>query len=312
MPELQVAAELQVKTTPSAIYNNLSCSGNILAFGNQQECVTLRPLGAHKLPVPDADKAPLTFSGAFSVRERPVVVICSSICIQLWDAARDTLLARIPAEGGVAARSAALVEFGERLVGGFGMSDGSVVFYEFEVASFEAKVLTQIRAHQAAITSVSASTESPVFFASADISGVITLWSGGFQPIAVIPAVSATECCTSVQIAGPSMIVAAYGSGKIRVFSPTGEMRVEICAHSRWINAMTFHRTRMLLATAGDDSLVAVWALPTTENNGRASLVGLYRGKNALYTGVAFNPEGSTVTAAAFDCDKFVTLSVPA
>lgn len=306
--ELSVCGELQVKTTPSAVYNNLSYSGTVFCFANQSECVVVRPLGPHKLPIADSDKSPITFTAVYSVRGRQVAVVCTSSLIQLWDTAKDTALARIPSDN-AESRGCAVIEFGERLIAAFGHSDGTVAIWEFG-ADFSPSLLTHVQAHKAPVTSIASSSESAVLFVSADNSGCLQFWNTSFQPFLSIPSVHASECATSVAIAGSSFVAAAYGSGKIRLFSLSGEMRVEICGHARWINAMSFNRTRMLLATAGDDSTVAVWQLPTVENP-RASLVGMRRTKNLLYTGVAFNSEGTQVLAAAFDNDKIVTLAVP-
>lgn len=269
----------------------------------------MRPLGAHKLPIPEATKAQISHTSAYLIRGNVVVVFTSATGVQVWDVARDACLTRIPAEVGIEPRSAALVELGGRVFGSFGYGDGSVATFEF-TAEFTPNLVGHHAAHQQPVSALAASSESTVMFASGCTGGTVQLWNNTLKPYVSLPAVANTECCTSIAICGATFVAVAYGSGKVRLFTPTGDIRVEIAASARWINAMAFNRQRMLLATAGDDSTVAVWTVPTTESP-KVSLVGYRRTKNHLVTGVAFNHDGTAVMSSVFDVDKITTVMLP-
>ncbi|CUG89463.1 Hypothetical protein, putative [Bodo saltans] len=219
-------------------------------------------------------------------------------------------LTRIPAEVGIEPRSAALIEMGDRVFGAFGYGDGSVAIFEF-TAEYTPNLVGHHAAHQQPVSALAASSESTVMFASGCTGGSVQLWNNTLKPYVTIPAVANTECCTSIAVCGANFVAAAYGSGKVRLFTPTGEPRVELTASARWIYAMAFNRQRMLLATAGDDSTVAVWSVPTAESP-KVALVGYRRSKNHLITGVAFNYDGTCVMNSVFDSDKITTVQLPA
>jgi WD40 repeat protein len=270
----------------------------------------VRPLGAHRLPIPEATKAAITHTSAYLLRGSTVVVFTSATGVQLWDVGRDSCLTRIPAEVGIEPRSAALVEMADRLFGAFGYGDGSVAIFEF-TAEYTPNLVGHHAAHQQPVAALAASSESTVMFASGCTGGVVQLWNNTLKPYVAIPAVANTECCTSIAVCGVNFVAAAYGSGKVRLFTPTGETRVELTASARWIYAMAFNRERMLLATAGDDSTVAVWSIPTAASP-KLALVGYRRNKNHIVTGVAFNYEGTCVMNSVFDHDKIITMQLPA
>ena len=63
------------------------------------------------------------------------------------------------------------------------------------------------------------------------------------------------------------LVIAAYGSGHIRVFnSKTATILCEVCAHSRWINAIDLSQTKGLVSEfsfvaylISDHSTAFVW-----------------------------------------------------
>ncbi len=54
--------------------------------------------------------------------------------------------------------------------------------------------------------------------------------------------------CSSLCLTG-HLIIGAYGSGHIRVFDvKSGAMLCEVCAHSRWINAIDLSKSNNLVS----------------------------------------------------------------
>lgn len=69
------------------------------------------------------------------------------------------------------------------------------------------------------------------------------------------------SACTSVGL-WEGMVVAAYGSGHIRLFStvePT--LLCEVAAHARWITALDVASHANLVLSVSEDSFVRVWEI---------------------------------------------------
>ena len=308
MAQLVQLSEVVVKPTPSIGYNSLSATGNLLAFSHQQECVIVRPLGPHKLPIKDADKSTITSTLIASVRGRVVAAVVTNASTDVWDVSRDVPIARIVHVGTEEARGVAVLEIGERLIVLIGHGSGVVTVVEL-AGDFTPTIIAQPNYHARAISALTVSHGAHTIVASGDACGGIALWGPDFAAHSKVTQQSENECVTSIAIA-QSFVVAAFGCGKIRgYFAHNAELRLEICAHSRWINAMSYCPSRNVVATVGDDSVVAVWQLPSTANP-RAGLVGAKQLRNLLLTGVAFNAEGKLVTAS-YDSDKLLVFDLP-
>lgn len=304
MAQLQHVGEFLAKPTPSMGYNNLSCTGNLIAYAHQQDYIVLRPLGPHKLPIKDSEKNTIQTAILASLRGRVVAALVTDLWLQVWDLSRDIVLAEQPTA--VASRGAAFVEAGERLFLAVGHGTGAVSIVEF-AADFTPTVIAQPQFHAKPVTCIASNAASHATLATGDNTGTLVLWRADFTPIVSIPQSSEDNCITAVCHTG-AFVVASYGCGKIRGFFPhSGELRLEICAHSRWITAMCF--SGGMIAAVGEDSLVSVWLLPSNENP-RASLVGAKQLKNLLLTGVAFTGDGKVMTAA-FDNDKILCFAMP-
>lgn len=66
---------------------------------------------------------------------------------------------------------------------------------------------------------------------------------------------------------GQGFLAAGFGSGHIRLYDlarlSTGALVVEIGAHTRSINSVQIHPSRPLMISAGEDTFVTCWSLPT-------------------------------------------------
>lgn len=297
--ELEQGSEIPVKGTPSILYNNLSGAADSFCFAHMQDVYVIRPLGAHKLALRDVDKAPVTHVCLASSRGRLIVAISTSAQIQFWDAHKEVLLASIP-HSIPQSRGCVLLDFGERLIACCGHGTGEVSFVEF-AQDFAATVIKRQKAHHSAITCVSGSVASLAMVVTGDTSGELQFWNNQFKVYVSAP--SEKDCVTAVTCFD-SFVAAAYGSGAIRLYlAQTGALRVDIGAHSRWVNAMSYCPQRHLLATVSEDSLLCLWRVPTNENP-RVVLVGHKHHQHMIPTGVAFAGDGSSVMVSAYDYDR--------
>jgi WD40 repeat protein len=63
-------------------------------------------------------------------------------------------------------------------------------------------------------------------------------------------------------------LVAAFSTGRILLYSLSSRsLLAEICAHSRWINALAKHPTEPVFASVSDDTFLNIWKIP--QGNGR-------------------------------------------
>ena len=68
--------------------------------------------------------------------------------------------------------------------------------------------------------------------------------------------------CADVMSVGLAMFVVGYASGTIKLFlCETGQLVCEIGGHSRQVNALVAHPSRMVFASAGDDTFVNLWEI---------------------------------------------------
>ncbi|CAH1404662.1 unnamed protein product [Nezara viridula] len=140
----------------------------------------------------------------------------------------------------------------------FGMSDdGGMIFIDRK------------QAHSSPIADLACSKE---MMASCDDGGIIVLWS--ITPDEMIQWAEITSygsACTSVEV-WRGLVVAAYGSGHIRVFSVDHRRRevtlsIEIAAHAKWITALDIAPESGLVLSVSEDSFAKVWQISGTQDN---------------------------------------------
>ncbi|RNF16879.1 uncharacterized protein Tco025E_05004 [Trypanosoma conorhini] len=144
--------------------------------------------------------------------------------------------------------------------------------------------------------------DAPLFAVTGDSVGRVLFWSRARQAFA---SVDTPACVTALQIvSGGDLTVAANGAGKLQVFdSRTGELRVEICAHSRWINTLAFSPATNTVLSGAEDGYLTVWSLPTKLVDGVTPVepVATHHVPHVLPTGAAFRADGAHVFIALYD-----------
>ncbi len=104
--------------------------------------------------------------------------------------------------------------------------------------------------------------------ASADDWGNVLLWPvttgdqlGVAKPIRAFAGTGSPVGCMGQ---GHGVLVAGFASGHIRMFDLAKKgIVVEICAHTRAINAIDVHASKAIVLAAAEDTFVSVWSLPT-------------------------------------------------
>lgn len=189
-----------------------------------------------------------------------------------------------------------------------GTSQGVVIISEYNgtASGVALAPISSVNVHAPnAVTALDVSGSSSAAFAvSGDSNGGVAIWDQSRTPRSVLTTnTDEKNCVTAAKIVACGTLAAvAYGNGKLIVYDTTTTNRlVEVCAHSRWINALAYCPERHLLATAAEDEVVQVWIAPQGVTQCRMQLVASYEVKNALPTGVAFSGQGRMVSVAAYD-----------
>ncbi len=162
--------------------------------------------------------------------------------------------------------------------------------------------------HRGAVMDIAAAASSAGVFASCDEAGTVLVWasSGKAVPTVTFRADHPGCAATSVRVSGDSVCV-AFSTGHIRLFSlSTRSLSVEVCAHSRWINALDVN-PQGLLASAAEDTFVNVWRLPSAPGAQDFSLVASHSIPDRLLFGVAFN-ERNEIAAIPYDSEAIAIL----
>lgn len=177
-----------------------------------------------------------------------------------------------------------------------GTSEGKLLLSQNFVLSTEPAqigVEKTVKEHTVAVTTVAstsdlAASEKSIVCATGDVIGSVLLWNSAYQNAVHIPS-TYRDAVTDIAFLNKCLSIAvSYGSGKIRIFSSTGNCEVEVCGHAKWINAMAFSPTLEMLASAGEDGVVNVWRL-TGEGQEPISFLSSHTITNGIPTGVAFH-----------------------
>lgn len=118
--------------------------------------------------------------------------------------------------------------------------------------------------------------------------------------------------CTTLSY-GHGWLAAGYGSGHIRLFDlKEFKLRIEIAAHSRSINAMTFTKSnnKCRLACASEDSFMSVWAVATADSSKlTVSKVLMESPNSGLLTGICFMGESETKVGCATYDSRYISMA---
>lgn len=199
-----------------------------------------------------------------------------------------------------------------------GLHTGEIVMFSVsydEAAGYQCRYLARFRQHLRNITDLASSTTSlgPIL-ASGDITGDINIWSldtGGGEgeregllhrsKIGDWSGHSVTTLAIWSKFKD-GVLIAAYGSGHIRLFSLAGgNIICEVSAHNGWITGMDLASQSGLLLTSGEDSYVRVWQLAT-----KGPLLDHWFSsplQDCLMAGAKFlDPRGSSFCVSSYDC----------
>jgi len=139
-----------------------------------------------------------------------------------------------------------------------GVADGGILVFDVPSKGNGVKLQETISGHDISICDLSSYQSTMV---STDESGKIILWKAGghFQKLRTLDGYG--HPCSSVRLWKTSL-VAAYGSGHVRIFNTeTGHIKLEVAAHAKWINAIDIAEESGTLLTSSEDSYVRVWDL---------------------------------------------------
>lgn len=167
----------------------------------------------------------------------------------------------------------------------------------------EAVLVQNQRGHKYGISAIAGPSDQVTdVIASGDQDGNVVVWAVNRDHLhkdATFP--SYGFACTSIHI-WHKLIVVAYGSGHIRLFSihPTAAMLVEVAAHARWITALDLAPDSGRLLSVGEDSLVRVWQIreeqPMIEHRFHSSI------KDSMLVGGRFlTSNGSAFCVSSYD-----------
>lgn len=183
-----------------------------------------------------------------------------------------------------------------------GTTSGLVGFFNCSLTDVGKTIMAAQTAqqHHHQVTALATeSSNSLIAAVSGDSAGTVIVWNRNGCPLAEMKD-ELQDSVSDVLVMSQGMRVAAsYGSGKISIFSPSGQREVEIRAHSKWITAMSYHSERNLLASAGEDGVVNVWMassnpdLVLTHHSSRTVSTG-------LPTGLAFHTSGTYLMVASY------------
>lgn len=187
-----------------------------------------------------------------------------------------------------------------------GTSSGQTMFTECKVDDVGKSMssLSTSRNHRASITAVTIDASNAgcdLLSASGDASGNILLWDFDFKKKLEIPSAHVDSVTDLIILLSGAKLAASYGSGKIRLFSSTGQCEVEICAHSKWITGLTYHAGTQQLASVGEDCVLNVWST-NTQVGSTAPIVHQASASipNGLPTGITFNGVGDALFLCSY------------
>ncbi|XP_052122234.1 WD repeat-containing protein 54-like isoform X2 [Frankliniella occidentalis] len=177
------------------------------------------------------------------------------------------------------------------------------IFHLFDQQS-EAVLVQNQRGHKYGISAIAGPSDQVTddVIASGDQDGNVVVWAVNRDHLHKDATFSSYGfACTSIHI-WHKLIVVAYGSGHIRLFSihPTAAMLVEVAAHARWITALDLAPDSGRLLSVGEDSLVRVWQIreeqPMIEHRFHSSI------KDSMLVGGRFlTSNGSAFCVSSYD-----------
>jgi WD40 repeat protein len=288
MAELQ-STDITTKKSPSLLYNNLTAAGRKVAYIHQTDvhildtssstCTTLGVKGASQVASYGGDK---------------LLTITKDEAVTFGSDEKQLGVAKLATPDSLGTRGIGVIND----IAFVGHSNGSISVVSLK----DNKTISTLQQHADGITAITCGEVGEPVVVSADMSGDIIVWSVDGKVKAKI-ARAEGETPTSIAV-GAGHIIVSYGSGKIRFFDGSGKKRIEVSAHARWINAISFNSATNTLASVSEDQLLQLWSVTD-----KVAHKGYKWFPNALLTGVAFADDGK-VYVSAYDVEKIFAVSV--
>uniref|UniRef100_A0A8C9SY45 WD repeat domain 54 n=1 Tax=Scleropages formosus TaxID=113540 RepID=A0A8C9SY45_SCLFO len=160
------------------------------------------------------------------------------------------------------------------------ISSGSVLVFDIPSKGSNVMLSEVLEEHRDAVTDMasecSGSLEYMADLVTADDSGLLCVWKSGedFQLLHKIPGFDVS--CSSVKL-WKGTVAAGYGTGQIRIYEAvTGIVHAEVNAHARWIYSLDIAPFSGLLLSGAEDSLVRVWHLTMNPDANSVEVEHLY------------------------------------
>eukprot|EP00760_Papus_ankaliazontas_P039043 PhM_4_TR9473/c2_g2_i1/m.2172 len=296
--EFTLATEVQVKATPSLLYNNLcmASEGRLVYVSKGEVCIG-SPSAAQcsRVLLPEENGMPALVYNVRCPTPKTCVAVTSSN-LHVVDLASSTITESVPLPVKGSTAVVAHVRGSTNTHHHVGYGNGAVSV----LPSGQTEVL-----HKDPVTDIAVSGE---FGASCDAGGTVCAWSSStLKPRWAIDNPNG-DCCTSVCITSNGFVAAAFGSGHVRLFNAeNGALCLEIGAHGRWVNGMTYSATKNELVTASEDMLLCSWKIPAGPHDTSDAAVSLRAWKHlkdSLLTGVALSEDENYVGCSVFDQDR--------
>ncbi|KAJ9458013.1 Katanin p80 WD40 repeat-containing subunit B1 [Diplonema papillatum] len=297
-------------TTPSLLYNNLTSIDGWVAFVHKNDAVVVdisrpdAPVISHPLQgVEGKAKLAVYQVKAVEVADVPILLCATQTGLVIYDLAKAKVITQLDASDAkdiFMSRGMCSIPQGNGTTLLLGHSNGDISVLNFEGA--ECSVIKTLSKHEDNVSDVACGTTDAgsTVVASADISGELILWSENFDLVA--QASFSGDTATSLHVFG-SFVAASFGSGLIRLYNAHDcSVAIEIAAHARWINAMTYSPSHDLLASVSEDMLLCLWQMPSKSNGGKVTLHSYKLLKDCLLTGVRF--VNSQLVVTAYDWDR--------
>jgi len=303
---------IKVPATPSMLRNNLDSSENSpLAYCFASTVFVLnsdektRPV---TIDIPGSNlviqtKWVKTSSGKY-------LAIATTKEIILWDYRRGKMSCKYALAN---EKSAGPADFFRGIAGVdgkvcVGCSTGIILVLEDSHGSLN--LVTRLTASERAASSISAMFGERDMLLSGDSNGNITVWNGSSltEETAFVARGSRSPCMSVV--GRGQIVIGGFASGHIRIFSRMSESIVaEITAHARCITGLALHPTKNIYASAGEDAVVNVFAIPQFESKTDGDIELLFSKcvKDALFTGIAFDSQ--SIVASIYDRSEMVVFS---
>jgi len=302
---------LKIPATPSMLRNNLDSSeASPLAYCFASTVFVL-PRDATPVSI-DVPGSNLALQAKWvKLSSGKYLAIATTEDIILWDYHREKLSCKYSL---VDEKSAGRTDFfrGIAAVSGklcVGCSTGIILVLEESHGSLN--LVTRLEASEKASSSISAlfggKTDTLL---SGDSNGNVSVWNGtSLAEETTFASRGSGSPCMSVVGRG-QIVIGAFASGHIRIFSRTTERIVaEIAAHARCITGLALHPTKGIYASVGEDAVLNVFAIPQFESktDGDIDLIFSKSVKDALFTGIAFDSQD--IVASVYDRSEMVVFS---